>query len=59
MVEPETKMTTKPLTKGEAWDRAEDEIWERGSLKPHKDFENLNLKIYNLAIVRAIVNDNQ
>ena len=43
----------KVLTEGEDRDLAE------SPSEAHKDFENLNLKMYDLAIVRTKVNDYQ
>ena len=58
MEETETKMRAKPKPKANPGE-CKGEIWERGSVKPHKDFENLNLKLYNLAIVEAKINNYQ
>ena len=58
MEEPKTKMTAKPKPRTKPGIEQRRDLREGISEAP-KGFENLNLKMYNLAIVRAKVNDYQ
>ena len=58
MEEPETNIRAKPKSRAKLGDRA-DKRSGRGSVKPQKFFENFNLKLYNLAIVEAKINNYQ
>ena len=58
MDEPETKMRAKPKP-GAKPEIEQMRYLEKGLSEAHIDFENLNLNLYNLAIVEGKINNYQ
>ena len=56
MEEPETKMRAKPKSRAKSRIEQMRDLG-KGLCEAHKDFENLNLELYNLAIVEVEINN--